>query len=41
MNDLDDLDSDLKGQIRRLKQTLSDVEQTTSTLNKRIRRLKI
>ena len=29
-NDLDDLDSDLKGQIRRLKQTLSDVEQTTS-----------
>ena len=38
-NDLDDLDSDLKGQIRSLKQTLSDVEQTTSTLNKRIKEI--
>ena len=38
-NDLDDLDSDLKGQIRKLKQAISDIEQTASTLNNRIKEI--
>ena len=36
-NDIDDLATEVKGTIRRLKQNISDLEQQASTLEKRLK----
>ena len=38
-NDLDDLATDFKGTVRKLKQGISDLEQLTQTLNKRLKEI--
>tara|TARA_Y100001980_G_C14495062_1_gene271638 strand:- start:150 stop:665 length:516 start_codon:yes stop_codon:yes gene_type:complete len=38
-NDLEDLETDFKGTVRKLKQNLSDLEQLTQTLNKRLKEI--
>ena len=36
---LDDLATDFKGTVRKLKQNISDIEQLTQTLNKRLKEI--
>tara|TARA_B100001027_G_C16172999_1_gene287856 strand:+ start:62 stop:577 length:516 start_codon:yes stop_codon:yes gene_type:complete len=38
-NDIDDLATDFKGTVRKLKQGISDLEQLTQTLNKRLKEI--
>jgi ABC-type transporter Mla subunit MlaD len=38
-NDLEDLALDMKGTVRKLKQGISDLEQTTKTLDKRLKEI--
>ena len=38
-NDLDDLATELKGTVRKLKQGISGLEQTTKTLEKRLKEI--
>ena len=38
-NDIDDLATEVKGTIRKLKQSISDLEQKASTLEKRLREI--
>ena len=38
-NDLDDLATEVKGTVRKLKQGISNLEQTTKTLEKRLKEI--